>query len=80
MTTTEKSLIFNDLFNECELSKGLRSDMQSDLNLKTQIVQNTEFWVQKKTGKYEPIDSGDLNLVYNQLVARFIFIFCSNLD
>ena len=80
MTTTEKSSIFKDLFNECTLLHDLRSDMQLDLKQKTQIVQNTEFWVQSKNGKYESIDPADLNFVYNQLVARFTSVFCSNLS
>ena len=80
MTTTENSLIFKDLFNECELFRNLRSNMQLDLNLKTQIVQNTEFWVKDSKGIYESINPADLNLVYNQLVARFISVFCSNLS
>ena len=42
MTTTENSLIFKDLFNEGELFRNLRSDMQLDLNQKPQIVQNTD--------------------------------------
>ena len=59
MTTTEKSSIVKDLFNECTLPQYLRSDMQSDLNQKPQIVQNNEFWVQSKNGKYESINPGD---------------------
>ena len=80
MTTTENSSIFKDLFNECTLFRNLRSDIKSDLNLKPQIVQNNEFWVQSKNGIYESVDPADLNLVYNQLVARFISFFCSDID
>ena len=47
---------------------------------KTKIVQNNEFWVQSKNGIYESIDPAELNLVYNQLVARFISFFCSDID
>ena len=38
MISTEKSLIFDDLFRENTLSKELRSAMQLDLNQKVQIV------------------------------------------
>ena len=80
MTTTENSSIFKDLFNECTLFRNLRSDIKSDLNLKPQIVQNNEFWAQSQKGKYESVGPADLNLVYNQLVAKFISIFCSDID
>ena len=80
MTTTENSSIFKDLFKEYKLFLNLRSDIQSDLNLKLQIVQNNEFWVQNQKEKYESVDPADLNLVYNQLVARFISVFCSDID
>ena len=72
MTTTEKSLIFKDLFKESKLFRDLRSDIQSDLNHQIQIVQNNKFWVKSKEGKYESVDAAHLNHVYNQLVARFI--------
>ena len=79
MTTTENSSIFKDLFKESELFRNLRSDIQSDSNLKPQIVQNNEFWVESQKGKYESVDPADLNLVYNQLVARFISFFRSDI-
>ena len=53
--------------------------MQSDLNLKPQIVQNNEFGVQSTNRRYESVDPADLNFVYNQLVARFISVFYSYL-
>ena len=53
--------------------------MQLDSNLKPQIVQNNEFWVPNKNGIYESVVPADLNFVYNQLVARFISVFCSNI-
>ena len=59
--------------------RNLRSDIQSDLNLKPKIVQNNKIWVKSKDGKYESVDPADLNLVYNQLVARFISFFCSDI-
>ena len=41
--------------------------------------QNPELWVQDKNNNYMSVDTGDLNFVYNQLVTRFISVFCSNL-
>ena len=79
MKTTEKSFIFEDLFKESKLFRDLRSDIQSDLNRHIQIVQNNKIWVQDKKKRYESVDEADLNQVYNQLVARFISFFCSNL-
>ena len=79
MTTTENLSIFKNLFNESKLFRDLRSDIQSDLNLQIQIVQNNKIWVKSKEGRYESVDPADINLVFNQLVARFISFFCSNL-